>query len=192
MARSTTPAKLSTRDRVSVLMEEYRALYGLAEFRMASLDRRVPAAGAVLTTFLGGVPRVPEHTAVLLLVVIPASLIWFLRTTLNHARSFEDALRRIEAIEKAVNTLAGATLLEFQSSHPSRSVTVGGRTGTETIGAVSLASSLLLTAAGVLFVVGAGLSSTLSAVYLVYLASIAGYLIRLLLRFRTYRYQRRS
>lgn len=172
-------------------MEEYRALYGLVEFRMASLDRRVPAAGAVLTTFLGGVPLLPEHTGLLLLLVIPASLIWLLRTTLNHARSFEDALRRIEAIEQAVNTLAGDTLLEFQSSHPSRSVTVGGRTGTETIAAVSLASALLLAAAGVLFLVGSAASSWITVAYLFYLAGIAAYLITLLVRFRQYRYQSR-
>ena len=188
MARTPSPSKLNSRDRVFVLMEEYRALYGLVEFRMASLDRRVPAAGAVLNTFLGGVPQLPEHTG---LVVIPASLIWLLRTTLNHARSFEDALRRIEAIEQAVNTLAGDTLLEFQSSHPSRSVTVGGRTGTETIAAVSLASALLLAAAGVLFLVDPAASSWITVVYLFYLAGIAAYLITLLVRFRRYRYQGR-
>ena len=81
--------------------------------------------------------------------------------------------------------------MEFQSSHPSRSVTVGGRTGTETIAAVSLASALLLAAAGVLFLVDPAASSWITVVYLFYLAGIAAYLITLLVRFRRYRYQGR-
>lgn len=129
---------------IEVLLAEYRAMYRLAEFRMASLDRRVPAAGATIVAFLGVLPLMPEQSQWILLLVVPASLVWFVRTTINHARSFEDALRRIEWIEKKINTLSGQELLDFQSSHPSRGRAVGGRTGAETVGAVLTASGLVL------------------------------------------------
>ena len=115
---------------LEALLAEYNALYGLAEFRMGALDRRVPAAGAALLVFIGSVPALPGPAQHILLAAIPASLIWLLRTTINHARSFEDVLRRIEVIEDvlrrieviegAVNKLAGETLMCFQTTHPSK------------------------------------------------------------------------
>lgn len=137
---------LTPREAIDVLLAEYEAMYRLAEFRMASLERRVPAAGATIVAFLGVLPLLPESSQWILLVVVPASLVWFVRTTINHARSFEDVLRRIEWIEKRANHLAGEELLGFQSKHPSRGTTVGGRTGVETVGAVMLASALVLLA----------------------------------------------
>ncbi|UYV13491.1 MAG: hypothetical protein NCW75_04200 [Phycisphaera sp.] len=127
--------------RIDVLLEEYRALYGLAQFRMAALDRRVPLAGTALALSLGGAFVSPLSVQIVVLVVLPIAVAWLVRTTINHARSFEDALRRIEQIERHVNQIAGEPLLAFQSSHPSRGEAVGGRTGRESVLAVVLAST---------------------------------------------------
>lgn len=162
-------------------------MYALAEFRMNSLDKRVPAAGAALVAFLGGVPAVPQSTAWLLLVVIPASLIWFLRTTVSHARSFEDAIRRIEQIEGELNALAGTNLMRFQSTHPSRGRAVGGRTGVETVLAVLLASLILLGASVVLADVALDAAQSLNA-YWVFLSSIAVHHGWVTFRWARYRY----
>lgn len=169
-------------------------LYQLAEFRLASLDRRIPLAGAALTTFLTSVPLLPSLAAILVLVVVPISLVWFCRTTINHARSFEDALRRIEQIESAVNDLVGARLLTFQSSHPSRGTTVGGRTGVESVNAVLVVSAVLLGACVVLMHAAAD-ASYLAEVrfgmvgYSVYVVAVSVSLLRLLSRWRRYRYE---
>ena len=166
-------------------------MYALAEFRMNSLDKRVPAAGAALVAFLGGVPAVPQSTAWLLLVVIPASLIWFLRTTVNHARSFEDAIRRIEEIERELNTLAGAVLLRFQSTHPSRGRAVGGRTGAETVLAVLLASFILLGASLVLAAAALESPDALT-LYRAFVCSIALHHAWVTFRWARYRYPGRE
>lgn len=185
-----TDAKRLSRDQaIDVLLTEHRALYELAAFRLSSLDRRVPAAGATLVAFLGSVPMLPLLSKIVLLAVIPASLIWFLRTTLSHARSFEDLLRRIEKIEREVNTRAGEALLTFQSSHPSRGRTVGGRTSFETVSAVVLASALLLGSSLALAADAFASLGPKSSVYAVYVAVIAGYLIALVLDWRTYHYR---
>lgn len=184
---SRSDPQLTALERIDVLLAEYGALYALAEFRMASLDRRVPAAGAALVAFLGGAPIVPDTTAWLLLAVIPASLIWFLRTTINHARSFEDAIRRIEQIERDVNGLAACDLMRFQSTHPSRGRAVGGRTGAETVSAVLLASLILL---GACFFIALGLldSWPIQLGYVVYLGLIVMHHIWVTVRWARYRY----
>ncbi|MCC6971870.1 MAG: hypothetical protein IT434_16795 [Phycisphaerales bacterium] len=130
-------------ERVAILLEEYRQVYGLAVFRLNALDQRVPIIIGVLTAMLGTIGALPEEMQTVLLAAMPLTLLWVIRTTINHARSFEDALRRIEEIEQAVSIRAGERLLRFQSSHPSRGKYVGGRTGTETIEAVLAASAIL-------------------------------------------------
>lgn len=125
------------------LFEEYRVLYGLAVFRMNALDRRVPVAGGMLAAFVGGLTTLPQNAQLMVLVGLPAALVWFMRATVNHARSFEDVLRRIEEIEREVNRLLEKNVLRFQSRHPSGRSEVGGRTGRETTGA-ALATILLL------------------------------------------------
>ncbi len=104
----------------AILLEEYRALYTLALFRMSSLERRVPIGVGALAAFLASTLVLPPEGQLVLLVALPISLIWLLRTTIKHVRSFEHAIRRIEEIEVAINTLVGMPLLLFQSSHPSR------------------------------------------------------------------------
>lgn len=129
---------------------EYNALYRLAEFRLSALDRRIPIVGGLLTAFLSSVPLLPHASQLIALFAIPISLIWLVRTTINHARSFEDALRRIEYLEHRVNQLLGSDVMGFQSTHPSKGNMVGGRTGSESIGAVMIASALMLVICGIM------------------------------------------
>lgn len=138
-------------DQINILMEEYRALYALAEFRMVSLDRRAPLAGTLISVLLGAVTILPRDGQLVVLLSLPLLLVWLVRTTINHARSFEDLIRRIDQIEVRVNDLAGHELLRFQSRHPSRGTTVGGRTGVETIAATLMLSAVLLVATSWLF-----------------------------------------
>ncbi|MFI4915096.1 MAG: hypothetical protein ACIAS6_01140 [Phycisphaerales bacterium JB060] len=167
---------LTPREAIDVLLAEYEAMYRLAGFRMTSLERRVPAAGATIVAFLGVLPLLPESSQWILLVVVPASLVWFVRTTINHARSFEDVLRRIEWIEKRTNQLAGEELLGFQSNHPSRGTTVGGRTGVETVSAVMLASAMVLLACLTLTFDGPATRPAAWWSYYAYLVAVALYL----------------
>lgn len=182
-----TPSKA-----VDVLLAEYEAMYRLAEFRMASLERRVPAAGATIVAFLGVLPLLPESSQWILLMVVPASLVWFVRTTINHARSFEDVLRRIEWIEKRANRIAGQELIGFQSGHPSRGTTVGGRTGAETMGAVMLASALVLLTCLTLGSDAFNEHMTASLVYYAYLVIVGAHLIWAARKWRQYRSCRRE
>ncbi len=175
--------------RAEILLAEYHALYRLAEFRMGALDRRVPAAGAAIVAFLSGVPALPDASGFVLLLAIPVSIVWFVRTTINHARSFEDLLRRIEEIERDLNALAGAQLMRFQSSHPSRGRAVGGRTGYETVSAVGLASAVLLGACE--FVMESLVMGRigLSLAYTTALLVVAAYVLVMLSQWRGYRYR---
>ncbi|MCC6284639.1 MAG: hypothetical protein IT439_04950 [Phycisphaerales bacterium] len=130
-------------DRTLILLEEYRQVYALAIARLNALDQRLPITLGVLTAMLGSIGALPEEVRVVLLTALPLTLVWVVRTTINHARSLEDALRRIEEIERLVAIRTGEKLLAFQSSHPSRGRSVGGRTGIETIEAALAASAIL-------------------------------------------------
>lgn len=133
------------------VLEEYRCLYGLALFRLEALDRRVPVAGATLAAFIGSVTALPLPSRELVLIGVPVATVWLLRVTINHARSFEDAIRRIEAVERRTNALVGADVLGFQSQHPSRRRSIGGRTGRETVDAVLVAGLLMIAGCAYLF-----------------------------------------
>ena len=132
---------------LNALFEEYRALYSIATFRMTALDRRMPVTAGAMAAVLSALDVVSRDSQLLLLLGAPLALIWFVRTTVNHARSFEDVLRRIEQIERSVNDVLGKPVLNFQSQHPSRSRQVGGRTSRESVSAVLASSFLLLGAA---------------------------------------------
>jgi hypothetical protein len=139
---------LSSRARdaeLTAIYEEYRAVYDLALFRLNALDKRAPLTVAAFAAVLVSVQSLPISAQLLVLLFLPPSLIWLMRTTVNHARSFEDALRRIEWLEVSANQRLGTEVLGFQSHHPSRGREVGGRTGKETVLAV-LGSILLLLA----------------------------------------------
>jgi hypothetical protein len=144
MARGTG----DTDQQLNALFEEYRALYSLVVFRMTALDRRAPVTAGAFAATIIGLTALPADTRVMVLILVPIGLVWLIRTTVNHARSFEDVLRRIEYIEQSVNVLTGKNVLGFQSLHPSRGRRVGGRTGYESIIAVIGSIHLVLIAAG--------------------------------------------
>lgn len=187
--QATEPIPESQLDRqasIEVLLAEYQAMYRLAEFRMSSLERRVPATGAAIVAFLGVLPLLPDSSQWIVLMVVPASLVWMVRTTINHARSFEDALRRIEWIEKQANAIAGQELLGFQSNHPSRGVTVGGRTGVETVGSVLLAAVIVLLSCLALTSPLKDDPSLLGVAYYLYILGVAAHFIVCVKNWRRY------
>jgi hypothetical protein len=132
--------------RLTARLAEYTAMHELAAFRLGALDRRVPLGVGALGAFLGSASALPLESREALLVAVPLATVWLVRTTLAHARAFEDAINRIAEIESALNTELGGDLLAFQSRHPSRSSDVGGRTGSETL-RTALTSSFVLLAA---------------------------------------------
>jgi len=172
---------------ISILLEEYRALYGLAVFRMASLERRVPLFGTVLALFAGSVSVLPEHAQFSIFYGVPIALIWLVRTTISHARSFEDVLRRIDEIECDVNARTGSELMRCQSSHPSKGVTTGGRTGTEIVTAIVVVSLLMLLQCVWMFTTFAGQDRIEMLCYLAFSVSIAAYLAWCVFALWTYR-----
>lgn len=188
MARRTR-SSIINRPALDAMLAEHAAVYRLAEFRMQALDRRVPVAGAVITAFVGAIPIFSPPTMALVLISIPIAIVWFVRTTLNHARSFEDALRRIEQIELLVNRAVKVEAMTFQSSHPSRGRSVGGRTGMETVStALSIAAIML---GGCLFMAIHSIDQNLwfRVPYFSFVVVICFYLIRLSVLWRRYAYQ---
>lgn len=119
-------------------------MYALALYRLNALDQRTPILSGVLTGLLACIGTLAPTHQVAALMFYPLTLLWLLRTTIGHARSFEDCLRRIEELEIALNARFGQRLIDFQSSHPSRLVVVGGRTGEESVLSVLVVSVLLL------------------------------------------------
>lgn len=174
---------------IEAVLSEYRALYGLAEFRLHALDNRIPMVGGALTAFLGTVPLLPDQSQVLGLIAVPVSLIWLVRTTINHARSFEDALRGIECAEQKLNGLLGEGMVEFQSTHPSRQDSVGGRTGVETVTSVVLGSCLLLLICLWMSTEVSGVERGTAVVYACGIAVTASCLIHSVRTWSSYRYK---
>ncbi len=121
-----------------------------------------------------------------LLLALPIALIWFLRTTINHARSLEDVLRRLEVLEQQINDRAGEDLLTFQSRHPSRSRHVGGRMGVESVLAVFVTCLIMLL--GCCWFARVVAPDALVP-YSVYLVVVTSYLGHRLIQLRLYRYR---
>ena len=176
--------------RIQVVLEEYRALYRLLEFRLAAMDRRLPVATGTLVALHGSLAAVPPDTQTVFLVGLPAALAWLLTTTLAHARAKEDHRRRIDEIERSVNQLAGEELLVFQSRHPNRKK-AAGRTGQGTILALLTACETMLWGCAYFYFFQAyARPATLEAAYLGYVACIAIYLFVPVLRLRRYAYRK--
>lgn len=173
--------------KLTALLEEYRSMYALALFRLAALDRRVPVAGATLAACIGSVTALPPATREAVLVGVPVAVLWLLRVTVNHARSFEDALRRIESVERRVNALLNADVLGFQSRHPSRKRAVGGRTGQESIRIVLMAAFFML--AGCAYLFAANHSGHALRLYAAYVSILAAYMALFADRLLRYRYE---
>lgn len=172
---------------INLLLEEYKVLYGLVTFRTTSLDRRVPIATAALASFLGSIAVVPPASQTIFLAGLPLAQVWLVRTTINHARSFEDVLRRIDEIERRVNELAGEEVLVFQSRHPSNGKAIGGRTGLETVWTVYTTALLMLGACVYLAALSSDTPNLIEG-YASGCGAIALYLTFLLLRLGRYRY----
>lgn len=165
-------------------------MYGLAQFRLTSLERRATLAWAALGAFLTGFGAMASDAQKAFLIGVPLALFWLLRTTINHARSFEDALRRLDEIECLVNRLADDELLSFQSRHPSRGGAIGGRTGTETLLTVLMTGLAMLVACGYLFQRHADAAPEAMIGYASYLALISVSLIAQVWGLRSYRYRK--
>ncbi|MCB1745465.1 MAG: hypothetical protein KDK91_34175 [Gammaproteobacteria bacterium] len=189
---SPTPIAERENDEIKILTEEYRAMYSLALFRLGALDRRVPATAATLGAFLGSVAVLPGPSREIVLVGVPLAAIWLVRITINHARSFEDALRRIEWIEQRINLHLRAEVLGFQSRHPSRGHAVGGRTGRESISAVLAAAILLVTACWRVFERTLAAGAAEAWAYRLFVAVLVVYLGAVVVALRCYRYEPRS
>lgn len=144
-----SPANIGTC--VEILLAEYRALNGLLNFRMQALDRRTPVVTGLLAVLLGTLKAMEPPIARALLGGIPIGLFALTMTTVNHARSQEDLLRRIEEIERRLNRTVRLELIGFQSSHPSRHRKVGGRTGTVTVQTIVLISVVTLVMSAYVF-----------------------------------------
>jgi len=170
------------------LYEEYRALYGLVVFRMTALDRRAPVTAGALLTAVASLDVFPAMSQCVVLLSLPVALLWFVRTTVNHARSFEDVLRRIEEIETAVNAIVGDRVMRFQSTHPSRGRATGGRTGQETVSAVIATSAVLLITAGYRMHQHALLPIIGQLAYMVFLGIVGALCLREVVVLRRYRY----
>jgi len=181
-------SKQLNQDALTALLEEYRAMYQLAVFRMSALDRRAPVTAGVFAVALASMQALPVESQLMVLVATPPALVWLMRTTVNHARSFEDVLRRIEVIEGMVNERIGTQFLGFQSSHPSRGKYVGGRTGRESVIAVFGSIMLLLLAAGYQLHIALAPHAGLELLYGVFLASVASLAIRDIVKLSRYRY----
>ncbi len=139
-----SPGPVSLETRIQILLEEYRALYSLLTFRLTVMDRRLPAIGGTLAAILGSATAMPDHTRLAFLLGFPIALVCLFLSTVQHARSKEDHVRRIDEIERLVNRLAGEELLVFQSRHPNKARHPGGRTGFGAVLAVFSACLILL------------------------------------------------
>ncbi len=126
-------APLGDTERVRVLLEEFRALYALLSFRLAAVERSLPVAGGTLAAILSGSTSLAHEAQRVVLLAMPAALLWLMRTTCAQARSKEDVIRRIAELEGTVNHIAGEELLAFQSRHPNRGRRVSGRSGGTTV-----------------------------------------------------------
>lgn len=183
-------APLSEQEKVELLMQEYQALYSQVSFRNSSMERRVPIAGATLAAFLGAATVLPVEARLIYLVGLPIALIFFLRTTINHARSVEDALRRIDEIEHIVNARAQEELITFQSTHPSRLRAVGGRTGRESVRSVLVTCGLMLAAGVFLFHQTGAIHPQAWVLYDAFVAVSALWLAHDMVLLQRYRYEK--
>ena len=164
-------------------------MYDIQLLRITALDKRVPVTAGAMAAVIAALDIVSEESQLLLLLCVPIALIWFVRATVNHARSSEDVLRRIEEIETAVNSLLGGQVIYFQSRHPSRGRKIGGRTGQESVSAVLATSLLVLGAAAYRMLRAHLLPASFELVYLCVLGLVGIIVLREGIRLARYRYE---
>ena len=142
---------ITDRDRIEILLEEYRSLNTLLIFRLTAMDRRLPVSAGVFAATMASVAALPQDSRLAILLAMPLALLWLVRTTVQHARAKEDHLRRIDEIERMVNVLAREDLLVFQSRHPNRCLVPSGRTGKSTVLGVGVSGLVMLGLCAFLF-----------------------------------------
>lgn len=141
------PVPLSEVQQIDILLKEYGVLYALLLWRLTAADRRLLVSGGLLAGILTAIHSLNGPGVQLLLWGLPVLLWVIFSAMVGHARSKEDLLRRIDEIERRVNTLANVELLAFQSRRPAPGRAVGGRTGVTAInGTLTLYIAILLCA----------------------------------------------
>ncbi len=189
--RPQPASALSEEARIRTLLEEYRALHGLLGFRLAAMERHLPVAAGAPWALLGSTTGMPPATKLVFLLGMPAGLLWLLLATVQHARSKEDLLRRIDELERLVNGLAGEELLVFQSRHPNKRGPTAGRTGLRAIVGVLLAALTMLATCTYLTQTSERLLPTAGlAAYAVYAVLCAAVMVRSVVTLHAYRYRR--
>lgn len=149
------PGPLTEVQQIDILLEEYGVLYALLQWRLTAADRRLFVSGGLLVGVLTAIHSLDAHAAQLLLWGLPVLLWVIFSAMVGHARSKEDVLRRIDEIERRINTLAKMELLAFQSRRPEPGRAVGGRTGATAInGTLALYIAILLCAVVLLWPTG--------------------------------------
>jgi len=179
---------LNVRDRIDILLEEYRSLNALLLFRLTAMDRRLPMSVGFMGAAIAALLALPPDSRAAVLIVTPPAVLWLVRTTIQHARAKEDHLRRIDEIERAVNSLAGMELLVFQSRHPNRGEVPAGRTGNAAVVATcSGAFGMLMLC---LFLSFRDTTPLPRWIYLAYVAAIAADVVAGPIALSRYRYKR--
>jgi len=180
-------AEIIDRDKIDILLSEYESLYSLYSIRVSAIEKRIPIAAVILVSFLSSITLIPEQSKVIFLCGIPLSLIYLIRTTVFHIYSFEDLLRRVDEIECKVNQIAGEELIIFESQHPSKGLTVGGRTGRESVNAILLLSIGVLFSCGYLFS-ELKYCNSIKYIYYISLTVETAYLIIFVVKSKKYKY----
>ena len=186
MTDRTVNNRLSTSDEVSVILEEYRALYSLLTYRFSSIEKRVATAGILMSAVLGLLPTLPNESKIVFLFGAPLGLLYILRSTILHIRSLEDYFRLIEEAETRINKIAKKSLLRFQSGHPSKK-TPGGRGSQELLSFILLMSIGILIACGYLFFHQID-TDWQRIIYMTFITCIGIYLVWTRIEFFEYRY----
>ena len=186
--RTAGDLNIDKRAQIDILLVEYRSLNKLLLFRLAAMDRRLPVSVGFFALTAATVLAIPQDLRIAILLVTPLGVFWFVRTTAQHARAKEDHLRRIDEIERMVNSLVGIDLLVFQSRHPNRRTSTSGRTGQVTVTATSCSGLFMLFFCVVLFL--REVSFFPVVLYLAYVAGVAFDVAYCSWRLLRYRYQK--
>ncbi len=179
---------LSRRERIEILLEEYRALNSLLLFRLTAMDRRLPVSVGFFAVAVTSMLALPSDSRTAVLVVTPPALLWLVRTTVQHARAKEDHLRRIDEIEQTINSIAGEELLIFQSRHPNGATVAAGRSGRATVVATSFGAIAMLVMCLCVFLREP--NSVPWWLYAIYVAAIGADIVSCTIGLSRYRYQK--
>lgn len=186
----TRSSPLTDVQQIDILLEEFGVLYALLQWRLNAADRRLFVSGSLLAGVLTAIHTLDSATGLLLLWGLPV-LLWVIFSAMaGHARSKEDLLRRIDEIERRVNSLAGVELLAFQSQRPRAGRAVGGRTGTTAINATLALNMALLLGAVAFLWPGGAVAPPMVAGFAMWAAFWSWLMLRMAVGLRHYRYER--